>query len=157
MQNNSKYHWFLKKLLALCSCHGNALFHFSILMQSFFVGFKVNECYEILQSFVSLAHTFFLLSWRWLLLQEFFTANHCWYFLDLTFIFFLSVVYGLGFLFYPFHVFSEVLFSFIIVIVSYTLACIWEWRILCLTISLMPYFHLPILLYFPLSQWIGSS
>lgn len=43
------------------------------------------------------------------------------------------------------------------VILSCTPASIWEWRILCSNISLMPYFCLLILPYFPLSQGIWSS
>lgn len=59
MQNNSKYQYLLSKhlVLVLYSCHGNLCFCFSIL-QSVCLGLTVNKDYEMLQSFVSLAHTF---------------------------------------------------------------------------------------------------
>lgn len=64
--------------------------------------------------------------------------------------FFLSAVYGLGFVFYPFHVFSELLFSQSFSAVPQLVFVNEEFS--AQLFPLMSYFCLLILPYFPLSQ-----
>lgn len=114
MQNNSNSQYLLSKLLVLVlyGCHGNLWFHFSIL-QSVFVGLKVNKNYEILQTCI-ISSYFFLALLKLAFISEIFYCKSLLivFGLDLLFFsFFLSTVYWLGFVFYPFCAFSELLFS----------------------------------------------